>query len=204
MAYIPGTRGLQKIWIPQQGLWVLVWCHDDGDLDVNSRLCYSVCSSPAEFYEPSGQFVLARNTAGDFNYVYGVPYAIEAHKGIVKVLYTDLNTSLAWPRMATGETEPSDTPGKDPNPGNALEGYFLSGDSTNGPIFWGIKNYGWHNNPGHVLEATDIGDPQFQEGSGQGCSAPTGTMLVEYQRDSAGRIITDDGMPMLALIDNEQ
>ena len=211
MGTLATVTGLQKIWIAEQGMWILVWSCCDGDLDVNHRICYCVVSSPAEFHPENGQFILAASSAdGDkptFAFVYGVPYALESAQGIVKVYYHDLNCALGWPRQATGEEDSTDITGKDPVQGFALEGHFMIGNLTQGPILWGIKKGTCHNNASPVLEVTDIGDKNFSEGSmgsgDTGYSAPTGTMLVEYQRDNCGRVkIDDDGKPLFAQIDD--
>ncbi len=207
------TRGLQRIWIPEHSLWLHVWCHDDGELDRDKRLAFSVVNSPSNFWPPGGNFILACQNAeaSVFTYVYGIPQRLELVSGVLKLWYTDLTGALGWPRQPYGDDHPDPSPGsgKDLDPisnlpytGMYLEGTFSRPQLDGGPIIWTQKDLREvHNNPSPIIEVTDLG--YVTNGTPYtGFAAPTGTLLAEYERDWAGRIKTYyDGTPKFMPID---
>ena len=194
------TRGLQYIYVQEHGAWVFIWAVDDGELDRNLRIAYAVVPSPASFSPQSGQFILTQATADAYTYVYGVPYRAYSVGGSVKVLFTDLTPALGNPRQALGETSPdATTAGKTPDKsGWCLEGQWCKGDLTNGPILWTLKDNNLHNHSCPVIEVTDVADVS---GGNNGPGAPCSSLMVQYERDNTGRIITDtNGIPQIAQI----
>lgn len=199
MAVQQHVRGLQRVWVPEHGCWVFVWCHDDGDVVRNHRLAYSIVSSPAEFLPSGGQFILASSSSksdddDSFKYVYGVPYWMESVLGSIKLYFTDFTPALAQPNdNETGS-------GKNPDTwAFYLEGQWSQEDLNGGPLLWTRKGQNLHNNPSHVIEISDIQDADDHLAYG----APCGTMLIQYDRDVAGRIKVDDdtGVPLIKKID---
>lgn len=197
------TRGLQFVWVPEHACWVFVWSVDDGELDRNHRIAYSVVASPAEFAPRAGQFVLTQEAgSSDWTFVYGVPYHITTANGVVKVYFTDLTPALGWNRFVTGETSPDSTnAGKSGTKfGTCLEGQFSRAGINVGPVLWNLKAQAIHNNPAPVLEVMDVENP-----TANGPGAPSGVLVVEYQRDQAGRIKHDAaGLPLYAFIDSTE
>jgi hypothetical protein len=199
------VRGLQYIWVPEHSVYLFCWCADDGELDRNGRIAYACVSSPSEFSPQAGQFILTQGDSSQaetntYTFVYGVPYAIYSVGGSIKILFTDLTPALGNPRQALGETSPDTAnAGKTAaKTGWCLEGQWCKEDLTNGPLLWTLKDNNLHNNPVPIIEVTDTADVTS---SNNGVGAPCGALLVQYQRDSTGRIITDtDGIPQIALI----
>jgi len=213
MATQSHVRGLQRIWVPEHSLWVFVWCADDGDLDRNHRLAYACCSTIAEFYPQQGQYVLVKKPSSTYNYVYGVPYAIETVNGAVKVHYTDLTPALGRARWTSDSVSSAGTPmNRDAGAhGTCLEGQFAQEDlSATGPILWNAKAHGVHNQPLPVLELSDIASVITAYGGGgvggatlNQYGAPTGCLGIEYTRDTRARIQTNsDGSEQIAEIDS--
>ena len=201
------VRGLQRVWVPEHSLWVFVWCADDGDLDRNHRMAYACVGSPAEFYPQQGQFILVSKPGTTYNYVYGVPYAIESVNGAVKVHYGDLTPALGWPRWTSDSPTPASAPkNRDAGAaGSLLEGQFAQeGLATTGPILWNAKGQALHNNPLPLIEIADVTNVIGVGGASRNqYGAPSGAMMVEHVRDNRGRIQTNsDGSEQIAQIDS--
>jgi len=198
------VRGLQRIWVKQYGLFLYVWCHDDGDLDRDKRIAFMTCSSPGSFWPPKGQFLLADVGQSTYNYVYGIPYAIEEINGVVKVHFTNLS-AYSNRRQAYNDSSPQAAgsgKSKGPKQGSYLEGLLSVRNINGGPFVWTIKAYtGVHNNPSQIIEATDI-DEITEDSDSKGFGAPTGTLIAAYDRDAAGHIqLSPSGAPMFKKID---
>jgi len=198
------ARNLQHIWVPEQGCFVCVWTHDDGDLDRDKRLCYACVASLAGLNPTHGQFIVSSNPGGSNTYVYGIPTKIISVQGAIKVFIHDLTGALGYPRKTSVDASEKSIDGKalqagTPFTGNTVEGHFPQGSSTDGQIVWRLKDLpSIHTAQGSVLEVTDYS----RINSGANLSVPSGTLLVEYERDGAGRILTHpNGSPKFAKID---
>lgn len=199
-------RGLVVNHIEKLGLWIFVWCHDDGYWPRDKRLCYFLTDNAATFNPYGGFFLLDRGPSGDgagaVSYVYGVPESISSSGGKVTVLYQDLSPFYGQQVVLTSGSLDQGS-GQQPQKGNLLEASFTGIGDIGQQIIWDRREFSTATSSyAGILEVTDASFVSPDTPSA-GYSAPTGTMCIEYQRDWAGRVqCDDDGIPLPALIDD--
>lgn len=196
-------RGLISNYIDKLGLWIFVWCHDDGYWPRDKRICYFLTDDASTFNPYAGFFILDRGASSDgteVSYIYGVPESISSSGGKVTILYQDLSPFYGQQVVLTSGQLDVGT-GQQPQKGNILEATFTGIGDIGQQIVWDRREFSTATSSyAGVLEVSDASlvDPTIPA---TGYSVPTGTLCIEYQRDWAGRVLCDDnGVPLPALI----